>query len=341
MAGKREHIVQSSSRIQSDSGFIAQLTDLDRRLIAELQSDGRMPFNALAETLGISEATVQRRTAQLIEQGYFKIVATVDPLLTGEGHAVMVALRCDPGALHAVTEAVAALPQMRFVALVTGTYDIVCELVTFSRQSTVEILTDTLSTIPGIRAINTSWVLENHKTKFRWDGLVSSTNGSTSASVTSIGVNGNTPLVFDELDEHIVAFLKQNGRASYAHLATQTGATISTVRRRTLRLLQSGYLNVVALGNPFRLGFEEVVLLWLKTEMNRTAEVLRALEQEPAVRYLSRVAGEADILAEAFFPHRAALLGFMDGSLARIEGLREAALSFELMICKRAYTLFE
>lgn len=340
---KREvgRIVHTNAKTKAGSGLAAQLTDLDRKLIAELQTDGRTAYSALAGTLGASEATVQRRTMQLIDQGYFKIIATVDPLRTGQGHAVIVALGCDPSAIHEVADAVAAIPQMRFVAIVTGTHDIVCELVTFDRQSTTEVLIGALGVIPGIRAVNTSWVLENYKTKFRWDAFPAGANGAASAGVGGSCSNGNNGFALDNLDEQIVRLLKENGRASYAQLAARTGATISTVRRRTLRLLRSGYLTVVALGNPFRLGFEEVVLLWLKVEMARTAEVMRALEREPAVRYLSRVAGQADILAEAFFPHRAALLAFLDGSLDSIEGIRETALSFELLIRKRGYTLFE
>jgi DNA-binding Lrp family transcriptional regulator len=327
--------------VQHVSDTDTQLTEFDRRLIAELQSDGRMPYNALADVLGVSEATVQRRTQQLIEQGYFKIVGTVDPIHSGHGHAVMVALRCDPQAIHQVTDAVAAIPQIRFLALVTGTYDIVCELVTFDRQSTTAILTGTLSLIPGIRAVNTSWVLENYKTNFRWDALRAGTNGAHAPSTTGTRSSEYVELALDELDDRIVDLLASNGRASYAQIAADLGTTVSTARRHALRLIQSGYVNVVALGNPFRLGFDEVVLLWLKVDMARTAQVLRALEGEKAVRYLSRVAGEADVLAEAFFPHRTDLLSFLNGPLAAIDGIKEAALSFELLIRKRGYMLFE
>jgi DNA-binding Lrp family transcriptional regulator len=318
-----------------------QLTEVDRRLIAELQIDGRAPFSTLAETLGISEATAQRRTQQLVDQGFFKIIGTVDPMHLGHGHAVMVALRCDPQAIHQVVDAVAAIPQVRFLALVTGMHDIVCEVVTFDRESTTDVLIGELSAIPGIRSVNTSWVLENHKTNYRWDALQSGTITAPAISGGSAPSRRDDELLLDDLDHRIVDMLASNGRASYAQIATELGTTLSTARRRTLRLLQSGYITVVAIGNPFRLGFAEVVLLWLKVDLARTVDVLRTLEGERAIRYLSRIAGEADILAEGFFPHRGALLNFLNGPLAEVEGIKEASLSFELLIRKRAYTLFE
>ena len=341
MRNKSREIVHTEAATEITPGPSVELTDLDRKLIAALQTDGRAAYSALAATLGVSEATVQRRTQQLIDQGYFKIVGAVDPLRSGHGHAVVVALQCDPQAMHQVADAVAAIPEMRFLTMVTGAYDIVCEMVTFDRQSTTEILIGELGAIPGIRKVNTSWVLETYKTNFRWDALPASVNGAAAPVSDWNRLHGTERLVLDDLDQCIVRLLAENGRASYAHMAAELEVTISTVRRRTLRLLLSGYVMVVALGNPFRLGFEEVVLLWLKVELARTAEVVQALEREPAIRYLSRVAGGVDILAEAFFPHRDDLLAFLDGPLAAIAGIREVALSFELLIRKRAYTLFE
>jgi DNA-binding Lrp family transcriptional regulator len=336
-------IVHSRHARYDSSGELPELTDFDQKLIAALQTDGRTPYTTLARTLGVSEAAVQRRTQQLIEHGYFKIVGAVDPLRTRGGHAVVVALRCETQSIVTVANAVAAIPEIRFLSVVTGTYDVVCELVTFDRRSTTKILLTGLSSIPGIRAMNTSWVLKTYKTNFRWDALGRQANGNAVAIGESF-LGGTDPLALDdldELDECIVDLLQEDGRASYAQIASRLETTISTARRRTLRLLQSGYVTVVALGNPLRLGFEEVVLLWLKAELDRTETVIQALEREPVVRYLSRVAGEADILAEVLFPHRASLLAFLDGPLAAIEGIREVALSFELSIRKRGYTVFE
>jgi len=283
---------------------------------------------------------VQRRTQQLIDQGYFKIVGAVDPLRVGKGHALMVALRCEPRRMLEVEDAVAAIPQVRFLSVVTGTYDLVCELVTVDRESATDLLLHRLSTIPGILSVNTSWVLKTYKTNFRWDALGTGTNGPPVAIGESL-LGGSPSLSLDDLDQQIVQLLQRDGRVSYADIAALLGTTVSTARRRTLRLLQSGYVTVIALGNPLRLGFEDVVLLWLRVELARTEEIITQLEDEPAVRYLSRVAGQADILAELLFPHDAALVAFLDGPLTHIQGVRDVALSFELSIRKRGYTVFE
>jgi DNA-binding Lrp family transcriptional regulator len=332
------------------------LSGLDRLIIAQLQRNGRTPFRALATQLGVSEATVQRRTQQMIDAGYFKIIGVVDPLRWGQGHGVLIGINAEPGAINSILRSVGEIPQMRFVSLVTGTFDVVCELLTFERSTLIAILTERLSQIPGIHGVNTSWVIQVHKTNYLWDELTAIARGDdesapapTSARGEEVAVPapGGPPAIdknghlIDALDRAIVAALHEDGRLSYAELAVRLGATESTVRRRTLRLLESEYLRVVAIGNPFRLGFEEVVLLWVKVALPHATSVLDQLARQPAVRYLSRVAGAADIVAEALFHDRTALQSFLDGPLAGIDGIREVAVSFELTIHKRAYVRFD
>jgi DNA-binding Lrp family transcriptional regulator len=334
--------------IQED---VNELTATDRGIIALLQIDGRLPFNSMSARLGVSEATAQRRTQQLIDAGYFKIIGVVDPLRSPRGQAVLIGLGAETAQIHAIAATVASIPDVRFVSLVTGTFDVVCEVVTPDRATLLRTVTERLPDIDGIRSVNTSWVLGNYKTNYLWDrasieGMMVEGDSLNPESVpatpgASAGDNPFDVDQLDQLDQAIVRVLQQNGRASYAELAAQLDTTESTARRRTLRLLNSGYLRVVAVGNPFRLGFQDVVFLWIKADLARAHAVVAQLAQYPAVRYLSRVAGAADIVAEALFPNRAALLAFIDGPLATIEGIREVAVSFELIIHKRAYMRFD
>jgi DNA-binding Lrp family transcriptional regulator len=326
------------------SGSVAEplLSSIDRWLIARLQRDGRTPFSALAAELGISEATVQRRTQQLIDDGYFTIVGVVDPLRHGSGNAVLMGINATPHAIDTIGPALAEIPEARFVATVTGTFDVVCELVTSNRQRLTDILVERIPQIPGILAMNSSRILKNEKTNYLWDerGASGVEDPLPEERVHPSGLR-REGYQLDDLDRGIISLLQGQGRMSYVELATRLNVTESTARRRTLRLLQSGYVKVVAIGNPFRLGFQEVVLIWLKVQLASATHVLTELARRPEIRYLSRVAGSADIVAEAIFPDQAALTTLIDGPLAATAGIREAALSFELIIHKRAYVCFD
>lgn len=319
------------------------LTPIDREIIGQLQIDGRMPFSSIAMRLGISQGTIQRRTQQLIEQGYFKVIGVVDPLRSAQGQAVMIGLSVETASIYSVAATVAAIPEARFVSLVTGAFDVVCEIVAFDRATLLDILTCQLSAIEGIRSVNTSWVLANY---YLWNheqvgsGIpCADVNGSVAELESNAPPQGDD-LQLDDLDEAIVRILRQDGRISYSDLAKETGATTSTVRRRMLRLQEPGYLKVVAVGNPFRLGFQDAAMLWIKVDLARVEDVLEGLAREAAVTYLSRVAGVWDIVAGVLFSDSAALATFLDGPLASLPGIRDVAVSIELTFTKRAYVQF-
>ncbi len=301
----------------------------------------------MAAALGVSEGTIQRRTQQLIDYGYFKIIGVVDPFFSPSGQAVLIGLSVETAEIHSVAAKVAAISEVRFASLTTGTFDLICEIVTYDRVTLINALTHTLTAISGIRSLNTSWVLANYKTNYLWDREPAGYREGTSSNPTDISelptypATASCELHLDALDDAIVRVLREHGRINYAELAAAVGTTMSTARRRTLRLLESGYMRVVAVGNPFRLGFHDVVMLWIKVDVGRARDVLTLLGRESSVRYLSRVAGAADIVAELLLPRRADLLNFLDGPLAAIENIREVAVSFELKIHKRAYVRFD
>ncbi len=339
-----------------------KLDALDRAIVGLLQRNGRMAFRSMAARLGVTETTVQRRTQQLLEAGLYRVIGIVDPLQLGQGHAVIIGISSDPPVVHDVAAALADIPEMRFVTLVTGTFDVVAELVTSERDRITRMLTEDLPRIPGVRAINTSWILHNYKTNYRWEDAAEDLSGDDEAAGLEDGDEPDGDLdtdpdgrtsgahrgaaasarnhELDAVDRDIIALLQLNGRMSYAEMAGRLSITEATARRRTLRLLRSGYVSVVAVGNPFLLGFQEVVLMWFKVELAQIADVAAALHRLPAVRYLSRTAGAVDILAEAIFRNRSELFAFLDDTLAGIAGIRDVSISFELRIHKRAYLRF-
>ncbi|MGW3473659.1 Lrp/AsnC family transcriptional regulator, partial [Saccharopolyspora sp. NPDC000995] len=72
-------------------------TELDRRIVAALQLNGRAPWGAVAKHVGASESTVLRRAEKLTESGRLRIIGVVDVLRCGLGVPVLTRLRCRPG----------------------------------------------------------------------------------------------------------------------------------------------------------------------------------------------------------------------------------------------------
>src|SRR3984957_11575372 len=69
------------------------LDTIDRQIIGLLQRDGRRPYGAMAEEVGLSEAGVRRRVQRLKDAGVMQIVAITDPLQLGYGREALIGIR--------------------------------------------------------------------------------------------------------------------------------------------------------------------------------------------------------------------------------------------------------
>ena len=131
-----------------------ELSDLDKRIIEHLQQDGRRPFTQIATALGVSEAAVRARTNRLVEKGFLQIVGVADPEKLGFQQA-LIGVRCEPGKLLQVAEALAALTEVDYVVVTAGRFDILIETVAEDNEDLLRFLNDRLQQIDGVRDTET------------------------------------------------------------------------------------------------------------------------------------------------------------------------------------------
>ena len=71
----------------------------------------------------------------------------------------------------------------------------------------------------------------------------------------------------DELDIKIITELQRDGRATNATVARSTEASEETIRRRRFRLIEQGYVQVVAVPAARRLGYKTEVITGVRSEV--------------------------------------------------------------------------
>ena len=69
----------------------------------------------------------------------------------------------------------------------------------------------------------------------------------------------------DDLDVNIINLLQLDGRASNAKIAREAGVSEGTIRRRLKKLIEDGYLSVIAIPNLDRLGFATTAMIGIQT----------------------------------------------------------------------------
>src|SRR6184192_1913912 len=99
------------------------LDDLSKRIIEQLQEDGRRAYATIGRAVGLSEAAVRQRVQKLIDSGVMQIVAVTDPLTVGFHRQAMIGIRCE-GDLDPVAEALAAMEEVDYVVMTAGSFDL-------------------------------------------------------------------------------------------------------------------------------------------------------------------------------------------------------------------------
>jgi Lrp/AsnC family transcriptional regulator, regulator for asnA, asnC and gidA len=140
---------------------------VDRRIVAALQRDGRRPFTSIGRELGLSEAAVRQRVARLQATGIMQVVAVADPMALGYQAIAMVAISVDGRARKQVAEAVGRLPEVSYLVLVAGSFDMLAEVVCEDNDHLLRLLED-LAGIEGVRATQTFMYLRLLKEAYTW-----------------------------------------------------------------------------------------------------------------------------------------------------------------------------
>ena len=145
----------------------AVLDDADKAIVELLQEDGRMSYTRIASVVGLSEAAVRSRVQRLISGNVVQIVAVTDPLRLGFRRQAMVGVKTE-GDISTIADTLAAIPEVDYVVFVSGSYDLLFEIVCEDDEHLLSILNDKVRTIPGVRTTDTYTYLRLHKQTYAW-----------------------------------------------------------------------------------------------------------------------------------------------------------------------------
>ena len=143
------------------------LDQANRVIIEELQRDGRRPYGAIAKTVGLSEAAVRQRVQRLRETGVMEIVAVTDPLQLGFRRQAMIGVRAE-GDLRVVADKLAEIPEVEYVVICAGSFDLLVEVVCEDDDHLLELLNTAIRSVGGIRATEAFVYLKLAKQSYSW-----------------------------------------------------------------------------------------------------------------------------------------------------------------------------
>lgn len=144
------------------------MDELDRQILQSLQEDGRVPFTQIAKRAGVSETTIRSRYRTLAEQGIVRTVGIADPYALGFQAPAIVGVSVEPGQLDRVARTIAEIPEVSYLVMTLGRFDLVVEIFCRSLPHLTDLVTQQFHAIPGVRFTETLMIARSYKLSYRW-----------------------------------------------------------------------------------------------------------------------------------------------------------------------------
>ncbi|WP_406117532.1 Lrp/AsnC family transcriptional regulator [Streptomyces anulatus] len=301
------------------------LDALDRRLIHALQLDGRLPFSRIAAAVGVPERTVARRYHRLRSRLALRVVGLVDGRRTGMLDWV-VRVRCAPEAVETLAVLLARREDTSWIAPLVGGTELTCMIRTpppgdDGRRPFFEQLARTA----GVREVGAACVLRPVAGVGGWAGRMDALGEAEQRLLLPPRPAPADPAeavpVLSPADSALLRALSQDGRADLGRLASATGCSESTVRRRIGQLRDSGVLAFEVEIDPALFGYPIEALLWLDVPPAGLGAVAETLAGHQQVAFAALTTGPSSVFVMVECRSVSGLHAYVTDELAALHGI--------------------
>jgi DNA-binding Lrp family transcriptional regulator len=158
------HLVADLCANRSPSAMILVMDTIDRKIIAELQAEGRLTVTELAQRVGLSVAPCHRRLRELERAGAIRgYRAVVDPAAIGLGFEVLVQVTMDREDAATVADferGLAEIPEVRHAERLFGDPDYLVRVATADIAAYQNLRDEQLATLPGVQRLTSTIVMK-------------------------------------------------------------------------------------------------------------------------------------------------------------------------------------
>jgi Lrp/AsnC family leucine-responsive transcriptional regulator len=148
------------------------LDEIDRKIIAALQAEGRLPIVDLADRVGLSATPCQRRVKRLEEEGLIvRYAALVAPAAMGFGLQALVEVTLEDHSektVEAFEAAIRARPEVVACYAVTGDMDFLLHVFATDLNSFSDFALKALLRMPGVKGTRSSFIMQAIKSDLAW-----------------------------------------------------------------------------------------------------------------------------------------------------------------------------
>ncbi|MGW1811042.1 Lrp/AsnC family transcriptional regulator [Streptomyces sp. NPDC002078] len=144
------------------------MDEIDRAILRELQTDGRIAYADLGPKVGLSASAARQRLQRLLDSKAVQVVGVTDPMAMGGQAMALLGIGVD-GDPRAVADALAKRPEVVYSVLTSGGFDLFAEVVAPGPKALLDFVNDVVRLLEGVREIQSFPYFGIHTHRFLWD----------------------------------------------------------------------------------------------------------------------------------------------------------------------------
>lgn len=142
----------------------------------------------------------------------------------------------------------------------------------------------------------------------------------------------------DKIDCQIVRLLQKDGRLSNTSIAKELGIAEATVRTRLKRLISENFIKIVAVGDPYMLGFNIVGNMKLRIDIKKKDHVVAELRKLNEAIHVNLMTGSMDVDVDFIVKSMEELNDFVYNKISVIDGIITSETALVMTKVKEDYT---
>jgi len=144
-------------------------------------------------------------------------------------------------------------------------------------------------------------------------------------------------MAIDRIDSRIICYLQKDGRMPFTKIAEELKLSEATVRSRTQRLIREGVINIVAVCEPWDLGFALTGNIKLQISPGKIKPVIEQLRKIREITYIALLTGQSDVDLDFMVRSLDDLNTLIHDKIGPIDGILKAETSIITSYEKEVY----
>lgn len=293
--------------------------ELDLKIIALLEENGRATYTQLADSLGITDNTVAKRIEALLDSKAITIAAQIELQKMGYRAQGLIAMNVAAEKIDKLSSYLVNNSNVTLISHTLGHFNMVI-LVTFVTWEDLQrFVSLELSTRDEILNMEVYFIKQAMRPPFRF--------------LKEPELNQDTEKI-DSTDRKIINELCNNGRYTARYLSEQLNISESSAAQRINRLLSRQIIVIRGVRGPSLLDREIEGLVLLKANPKNIADIISGLRSEKAARGILTLANGFDLYVRLVAPSSHELFEIIQKQISATSG-RSITKIETLVIAKR------